>query len=171
MQANRIINKRGKSEAMELCKACAERYSESLPARKKKPGTACGACGGIFAQLESACKTAWLGARGTGVEFDTFRVASTVPESCEVADTLMIREKGHAKVTPIKNDINRKTGVLAQKISGKKQGAPGRRAILRLNFRTGAHAFQNENVFVFGRYEKLEAGLSQTKWLCSWCDG
>ena len=98
-------------------------------------------------------------------------MASTVPGACDAADTQMIREKGYAKITPIKNDINRKAGILARKITGKRQGAAGRCAILRLNFRTGRHAFQNENVFVFGRYEKLEVGLSQTKWLCSWCDG
>ncbi len=147
---------------------CLDRYS--MRQKPKNPET-CDACNGIFALLETACQKAAAQAREQGIEFETFRIASTVNDECGGADAAMLRKLGYEKITPIKNAINREAGIFARKITGKEIDACDPEAVLKLNFKTGKFYFQKENAFIFGRYEKLEEGLSQTKWLCSWCNG
>jgi tRNA pseudouridine synthase 10 len=39
------------------------------------------------------------------------------------------------------------------------------------DFSTGKAAIERNGLFIFGRYKKLVAGLSQSRWLCSKCNG
>jgi len=151
-----------------LCLTCQSRYS-----LKKSPdaGASCTACMGIFAGIGGACKAAMDGARQAGLEFGSFSVSSTVPQQCDAFDFSMLKKYGYAKITPIKNAINREAGKTFARVSGVKQQGKNPEAVLRLDFRNSAFSVVKTPAFVFGRYEKLEAGLSQTKWLCAWCNG
>ncbi len=153
---------------MDLCSTCQARYST---AKGPNAGKKCPACMGIFAYLEGACRSAASQARQAGMEFSSFSVSSTVPAGCDAFDFAMLRRLGYMKATPIKNAINREAAEIARRITGKKTGGFAPEAILKLDFRKGSYSFVKKSVFVFGRYEKIEAGLSQTKWLCSWCNG
>lgn len=153
---------------MDFCLTCQSRHS-----LEKGPdaGEKCQACTGIFARLGSACGQALANAKKDGVEFSSFSISSTVPKECDAIDFQMLRKSGYARTTPIKNAINREAGLEFARISGKKQSGVGPEAIVKLDFRRGIFTVVKAPIFVFGRYEKLEAGLSQTKWLCAWCNG
>ncbi len=70
----------------------------------------------------------------------------------------------------IKDFLNRKVSRELQEATGLPyQNEADCRAVL--DFSTGKASIERNDLFIFGRYMKLVPGLSQSRWLCSRCNG
>ncbi|HSB46915.1 MAG TPA: tRNA pseudouridine(54/55) synthase Pus10 [Candidatus Bilamarchaeum sp.] len=68
----------------------------------------------------------------------------------------------------IKNHLNRTISAgLGKAMEYDKEGEV--RAVF--DFETGKVSLARNELFIFGRYRKIAAGLSQSRWVCSACDG
>jgi len=70
----------------------------------------------------------------------------------------------------IKNWLNRRISLALRKASGA-QYEPEGECRLVFDFSKGTIDLQKCDTFIFGRYKKRSAGLSQSRWKCSKCDG
>lgn len=70
----------------------------------------------------------------------------------------------------IKNLLNRRISQALRKASGAEYQPEGECRLV-FDFSKGAVDLQKCDVFIFGRYKKRAAGLSQSRWKCSKCDG
>jgi tRNA pseudouridine synthase 10 len=99
----------------------------------------------------------------------TFSVSTLIPKQW-----LMNEERlWDRKITnseSIKNYLNRDISVFLSKNS---HAVPVKEGEVRLAFdlRAGKVFGERQSLFVFGRYKKLIAGLSQSRWICKSCKG
>lgn len=74
------------------------------------------------------------------------------------------------KAESIKNILNRKIVAAIRKATGLVYDGDGDfRAVF--DYSQGTAKLQKNDLFIFGRYKKLSAGLSQSRWKCPNCDG
>ncbi|MFH0885207.1 MAG: tRNA pseudouridine(54/55) synthase Pus10 [Candidatus Micrarchaeota archaeon] len=70
----------------------------------------------------------------------------------------------------MKNFLNRRISAALSKASGAGYGAEGECKIV-FDYAKGAVELREGDLFVFGRYRKRTAGLSQSRWICPRCEG
>lgn len=70
----------------------------------------------------------------------------------------------------IKNFLNKKISTEMQKLTGLTYTADGDCRVI-FDYSTGNVQIERNEIFVFGRYMKLVPGLSQSRWICSLCQG
>ncbi|MHA1267675.1 MAG: tRNA pseudouridine(54/55) synthase Pus10 [Candidatus Helarchaeota archaeon] len=105
-----------------------------------------------------------------GIEYNTFLVGSQIPSSIIEREDSMRAEFNIGYGESIKAELNREIGKRLQ--SDKKEvdfNAPDVVAIVNPVSKTVD--IQINPLFIFGRYRKLERGISQTRWICWSCEG
>jgi len=70
----------------------------------------------------------------------------------------------------IKNFLNRRISAALSKASGAHYGAEGECKII-FDYSKGSVDLHEGDLFIFGRYRKIAAGLSQSRWMCPKCEG
>jgi tRNA U54 and U55 pseudouridine synthase Pus10 len=70
----------------------------------------------------------------------------------------------------IKNFLNKRISAALSKASGAHYGAEGECKIV-FDYTTGSVELREGDLFIFGRYRKKAAGLSQSRWMCPKCVG
>ncbi len=70
----------------------------------------------------------------------------------------------------IKDFLNRRVSLALERETGMAYGSEGDCRVV-LDFAAGGVSLERNELFVFGRYRKLVAGLSQSRWLCGNCGG
>ncbi len=70
----------------------------------------------------------------------------------------------------IKNFLNRRISAALSKASGAHYGAEGECKII-FDYSKGSVELREGDLFIFGRYRKIAAGLSQSRWMCPKCEG
>jgi tRNA pseudouridine synthase 10 len=99
----------------------------------------------------------------------SFSISTIIPK-----DWLAMEEKAwDSKISSsesIKNHLNRKISSELKKSIGARYESEGEcRAVF--DYSSGKVELRRNELFIFGRYRKLAAGLSQSRWKCSGCDG
>jgi tRNA pseudouridine synthase 10 len=98
----------------------------------------------------------------------SFSISTVLPK-----DWLAREEKAWdvrvAGAESIKNHLNRMISARMGK-SGRRYDKDGDIRIV-FDYGSGEVSVQRNEIFVFGRYRKISAGLSQSRWICSSCDG
>ena len=100
---------------------------------------------------------------------DSFCISSLIPERWLIEEERTF-DSALANSESIKSSINRRIVGTLCKVTGKKYNSDaGIRVVL--DFNSYVASLKHENTFVFGRYKKFSRELSQSRWLCSKCEG
>lgn len=149
---------------MQLCDIC-----NSANGNAFERGSACHICGGkamrLHAMIDEAAKLAH--AEGGGAE--SFAISTLVPKEwlAREEDAWDRRSEGCESV---KNMLNRTIAAALRKSTGLGYWSEGDLKLV-FDFESGRAVLQRNELFVFGRYRKMKAGLSQSRWLCAKCSG
>jgi tRNA pseudouridine synthase 10 len=127
----------------------------------------CYICGGAAPRLDGMVQKAVALLRAEGAA--TFSISSVIDK-----EWLSREEKawdhGLEGAESIKNLLNRRISAEVEKRTGASYGPEGR-ARLVFDFGKNEVSLVRNNRFFFGRYMKIAAGLSQSRWKCAACDG
>jgi tRNA pseudouridine synthase 10 len=101
----------------------------------------------------------------------TFAISTKIPEQWLILEEKEWDAKLDSKCQSIKNSLNAKIVKLlaTSTVIGYDPTAPEGRVVFDLSSKSVSIEF--EPIFIFGRYKKLEAGLSQSRWICQKCEG
>ncbi|MFH1393366.1 MAG: tRNA pseudouridine(54/55) synthase Pus10 [Candidatus Micrarchaeota archaeon] len=104
-----------------------------------------------------------------GRKFTSFSISTTIPKDW------MIREEdiwdcGMRDGQSIKNYMNRALSALVEKSTGLSY-QPEADCRISFDLRSGNVFLERSDLNIFGRYEKLVAGISQSRWTCKLCNG
>lgn len=141
----------------------------NIKIKQKKPEK-CKLCKNFFLEkIEGLAKS--LAKKFGDYEFDTFLIGTVVS-----ADLLRLEEKtweraGIQFVEPIKSEINRELGKRVEKLTGKKFDMKTPDITALVDIETGKVQLQVKSLYIYGKYQKLVRGISQTTWLCGECGG
>jgi len=162
---------------MEICTECEKRAGVKIAKghgwKKANGPDSCSVCAGAGKKIEALCASAFGQSIEDGIECGSFAVSTSIPRRCLENDELLLLASGAKNFMPLKNWLNAKLGENYKKIGKKKIAvvAGGADCTLRVDFEKNAAALVPCNIYVFGRYEKFAAGLSQVRWDCANCSG
>lgn len=137
--------------------------------KPKKPGK-CKVCKNFFLEnIDTLAKG--IVKKLSGYEFDTFLIGTVVSADLLKAEERVWEKSGIEFVEPIKNEINREIGKRIERLTKKKFSidTPDITAIIDLSI--NRVELQIRSLYVYGKYQKLARGISQTKWICRECGG
>jgi len=146
---------------MHLCQLCNLANDSSFPLGE------CGICGGKTGKTDQMVKEAQSLLKKEDAK--TFSISTVIPK-----DWLINEEKAWDesidRAESVKNFFNRRISSALAGASGARYLADGEVRLV-FDYAKGAVELQRNELFVFGRYKKHSAGLSQSRWKCSRCDG
>ncbi|MBI4015008.1 MAG: tRNA pseudouridine(54/55) synthase Pus10 [Candidatus Aenigmarchaeota archaeon] len=128
---------------------------------KAREAKECSICRGVFARLGSYAKAAVTKAKR--IEYSTFLVGTRPSSQVLYSEEALWESTGIDFCEPIKGEINRETGKLIEKLSGKKFSPKGD-VIFLIDMESGRVSVSIAPVFIYGEYQKLKRGIPQTKW-------
>ena len=149
---------------MQLCEVC-----NSANGNAFEKGSECHICGGkamrLHAMIDEAVKLAKAESGGA----ESFSISTLIPKEWLVReeDAWDLKSEG---CESIKNMLNRTIAAALRKETGLGYWSDGGLK-LAFDFESGRVVLQRNELFVFGRYKKRVAGLSQSRWLCAKCKG
>ncbi len=135
--------------------------------KEKKP--ACKICGNFFGTLNDVAEK--IAKKLNNYEYKTFIVGTKMSGDLSRREEELWESVGTDYCEPIKAEINRETGKILEKITGKKADFdnPDITVIVDIeNNRIEAHPSQ---IWIYGLYQKLARGIPQTRWPCRDCKG
>ncbi|MFH1520921.1 MAG: tRNA pseudouridine(54/55) synthase Pus10 [Candidatus Micrarchaeota archaeon] len=97
-----------------------------------------------------------------------FSISTIIPKDWQNREE-MVWDRKLSKAESIKNILNRKI-VSAINATGLIYDIDGDFRVV-FNYYEGKIELQKNNMFIFGRYKKISAGLSQSRWRCPKCGG
>lgn len=100
-----------------------------------------------------------------------FAISTKIPEQWLIIEEKEWDAKLDERSQSIKNSLNAKIVKLLASATGVAYDPtfPEGRVVFDLSSKNVSVEF--EPIFIFGRYKKLEAGLSQSRWICQKCEG
>jgi len=146
---------------MKLCKFC-----NSSKNKHFKEGSPCFICGDALLSLQEIAKKAIVAVPAAA---DTFSIATSLPNEWLAKEEFAWDQKLQGTVS-IKTAINLFLNGEIRKATGKKPKSDGDITI-SASIPKGDISIRWNDLFIFGKYKKLVAGMSQTRWVCSECEG
>ncbi|MEM2909269.1 MAG: tRNA pseudouridine(54/55) synthase Pus10 [Candidatus Bilamarchaeaceae archaeon] len=144
---------------MKLCRIC------NLSKGNAFEEGECFVCRGGLASLDELAKRA----AEKLPDAPTFSISTKIPNEWLAREDIVWNLK-LSKTTCIKTFINLYLSRYIAKVSNKKPKTDGD-VLLMIDVATGEIRTSYNDLFIFGRYKKLKAGISQTRWTCSNCHG
>ncbi len=129
----------------------------------------CELCNGLFGKTEEFKKK--LIEKSKEVEFSNFLIGNVLPDEVLENQDKLWAEVGCEYCEPIKREINRLFGEFFAKQTGKKTEFKNPEVVFIINYKKGEVETQINDLYIYGRYNKLKRGLPQTKWPCRLCKG
>jgi len=99
----------------------------------------------------------------------SFSISTVIPKEWLVREEEVWDRKADDSES-IKNLLNRTIASALKEASGAGYAAEGGCRLV-FDYAKGSVELQRNELFVFGRYRKISAGLSQSRWKCARCDG
>ncbi len=147
---------------MELCEICS-----SANALVSKTGS-CYICEGKAQKTKDMVKEA--AALLAEEDIRSFSISSIIPKEWLVREERAWDMAMGPSTESVKNIINRTIISSLRKATSLQYSTDGDcRAVF--DYSTSRVTIQRNDLFVFGRYKKLIPGLSQSRWICSKCNG
>ncbi len=131
------------------------------PVKTKSPGK-CSICNGLFKDLDTYAKKA--AGKMKRLEFGTFLVGTRLSDDLAIREESLWERAGIKNCESLKSEINRETGKIIEKETGKEFEEKRPDVSLILNLSSGNIEVAINPLFVYGRYNKLVRGIPQTKW-------
>ncbi len=130
----------------------------------------CELCGDVFIRTKEFEKKLMQKARE--LEFDSFLVGNVLPQQVLENQDKLWAETGCEYCEPIKRELNKLFGeFLAKQLKNKKTDFKKPEVVFIINYESGEVEPQINDLYIYGRYNKLKRGLPQTKWPCRLCKG
>jgi len=97
-------------------------------------------------------------------EFKTFLVGTTISKKMSEREEGLWKKIGVECCEPLKSEINRETGKLLEKETGKKVNLKTPDMAVHIDLRKNKITVRPKSVYVFGYYQKMKRGIPQTRW-------
>ena len=104
-------------------------------------------------------------------EYCTFLIGCVVPDDLARLEEKVWEQAGIEFVEPIKSEINRELGKRIEKATGKPFDMKDPDITAIVNIDTSDIRLQIKSLYIYGKYQKLVRGISQTTWFCRECSG
>ncbi len=144
-----------------LCNNCNSRFQQNFPQGH------CHICGNHLDRLEELLHKAESELQKQE-EWKTFAISTSIPKK------ILAKEEeawDYSSGDSLKNWLNAKLSRHLQKSTGKVYSPMNADGRISINFTTLEATASNEPLFIFGRYNKLVRGISQSRWICLRCNG
>ncbi|MDD5171822.1 MAG: tRNA pseudouridine(54/55) synthase Pus10 [Candidatus ainarchaeum sp.] len=146
---------------MRLCEICDSANSSAFEEGE------CHICKGNAMKTEQMVSEASALLDKEGVK--SFSISTIIPKDWLIREEdVWDRKAGDSE--SIKNLLNRRISAALRKASGAEYSSDGECRMV-FDYSKASVELQRNELFVFGRYRKLAAGLSQSRWKCTKCDG
>jgi len=149
---------------VQLCDVC-----NSANGNAFENGSDCHVCGGKAMRLHPMIEDAAKLARAEAGGAESFAISTIIPKEWLVREE-DVWDRRCDGCESIKNMLNRTIAAALRKSTGLNYWSEGGLKLV-FDFESGRVALQRNELFVFGRYKKRVAGLSQSRWLCAKCEG
>lgn len=160
-----LLKKLAQNGMSELAMKTLERLGLKIKNMKKK----CELCLGKMQEID---KLAELAVEKMRIyEFDTFLVGAKIPEKIIEAEDSLRAEYEIKWGETIKSEFTREIGKVISNRFSKQVEYKRPNITVMISPYENKVALQVNPLFIKGRYRKLLAGISQSKWLCSYCRG
>jgi tRNA pseudouridine synthase 10 len=137
--------------------------------KPKKPGK-CKVCKNFFLEkIDTLAKS--IVKKLSGYEFDTFLIGTVVSTDLIKAEEGVWEKAGIEFVEPIKSEINREIGKRIERVTKKNFSIDTPDITAIINLSSNKVELQIRSLYIYGKYQKLARGISQTKWICRECGG
>jgi len=137
--------------------------------KPKKPGK-CKVCKNFFLEKIDGLAEC-VAEKMAGHEFSTFLIGTVVSDELIKAEERIWDKAGIEFVEPIKTEINREVGKRVEKLAKKKFSLDNPDIVAIIDLETNRIKLQIRSLYIYGKYQKLARGVSQTKWICKQCGG
>lgn len=151
---------------MYLCSICYECFFEQLPIAKNSSD--CCVCEGRLNSFDSMIQKATELLTDSGCS--SFLVSSIIPREFLVNEEKLFDQKLNRDSRSLKSFLNK---FISQKLrsSTNLKTIKNPQCLIVLDFSTLAVILTSCDLFIFGRYKKHEANISQSRWTCNDCEG
>ncbi|MGC8614488.1 MAG: tRNA pseudouridine(54/55) synthase Pus10 [Thermoprotei archaeon] len=129
----------------------------------------CEVCGGMLENMENAVKDAL--SQLSEIQWNTFLVATVGAEPIMKKEEALAVSNGLEGYESVKWEINREVGKAISLATGKEVQLKNPDVIVEVHPISMTVSLNISPVYVYGRYLKMERGIPQSKWLCSYCKG
>jgi tRNA pseudouridine synthase 10 len=109
--------------------------------------------------------------KAVGYEYSTFLIGTVASPDLKRAEETIWERAGIEFVEPIKSEINRELGKRVEKMTGKRFDMKNPDITVLANLETNDVWLQIKSLYIYGKYQKLVRGISQTRWNCMECSG
>lgn len=104
-------------------------------------------------------------------KWDSFSISTKIKNEWLISEENDWDKKLDKKSVSIKGSLNSQIIKALAKKTGKEYDPVNSDGKVIFDFNSNSVSVEFEPIFIFGRYKKLEAGLSQSRWLCGKCEG
>lgn len=102
-------------------------------------------------------------------DIGSFSISTIMPKEWSIREE-KVWDQSIAKAESIKNSLNKEIVASLRRSTGLKYDGDGDCRVV-LDYAEKKVYLRRNELFLFGRYKKLSAGLSQSRWKCSKCEG
>jgi len=106
-----------------------------------------------------------------GYEYTTFLIGLHIHEDIHKEEQRIIELLDNKENDTLKNYLNRSIGLLLEKELGKEVNFAEPDIMVIIDTTFDVISLQIKSLYIYGRYQKLKRGISQTKWFCGSCQG
>jgi len=133
------------------------------------PEVDCYICEGLMLEIENFAELAVTSM--DRYEYDNFQVGVKVDPEISQREEQVWGEINATHQELIKAELNREIGKLVQKKTGKEVEFSTPQLVTIIDTSFDHVDLQVSPIFIYGRYQKLQRGIPQTKWPCRKCRG
>jgi len=129
----------------------------------------CELCGDLFINTKQLQEK--LIQKAKELEFKNFLIGNKIPNQVLEKQDKLWAEVGCEYCEPIKREINKIFGEFFEAKTNKKVEFKKPEVVFIINYETQGIDLQINDLYIYGKYNKLIRGIPQTKWPCRQCKG
>mgnify|MGYP006288681263 FL=1 len=153
----------------ELFQQAGKRVREKYTTFSKTLENNCELCNGLFEELPEFYQIAFDSVKD--YEFNTFLIGCKIDEDISKRENQIIEEFNLEDTASVKQEINEYIGIRLEEEIEKTVSFKHPDIMIILNTQFNVVSLQIKPLYLFGRYNKFQRGIPQTKWFCRQCHG
>lgn len=153
----------------ELFQQAGKRVREKYTTFSKTLENNCELCNGLFEELPEFYQIAFDSVKD--YEFNTFLIGCKIDEDISKKENQIIEEFNLEDTASVKQEINEYIGIRLEEEIEKTVSFKHPDIMIILNTQFNVVSLQIKPLYIFGRYNKFQRGIPQTKWFCRQCHG
>ncbi len=142
---------------------------DKLTVKEKTPAKDCWLCEGLISEINHFVSL--IHNKLSEYEFDSFLIGTRIDEDIEEREQTLQKMVDPDIAESIKNDLNRNIGRILEKKWGKTVDFHHPDIMVIVDTQFDVISLQIKSLYIYGRYNKFQRGIPQTKWFCRKCKG